>query len=282
VAGLTVVRPDEPSRTARGVAIARSLLQREPWETGDAAADDRLTRALAGEIDERTARAVRGSGTLFDWIRVRTAFMDRALVDALRAGIDQVVILGAGYDGRAVRYRTPGVQFFEVDHPATQADKRARYAEVGARIDDVAFVAADFTEPGWSDALAAGGHDVTRPTQYVCEGVLRYLPADALRSLLRAASDRAADRSRLATTFSTREGEPTGEERVREEALAAAGEAVHTVPPRAVALAWVAEAGWTVTDVDDPLDVPAGPSGRGRMLLAAVRDPARATAAPIP
>ena len=41
----------------------------------------------------------------------------RAVIHALRSGIDQVVILAAGYDGRALRFHSPGVTFFEVDHP---------------------------------------------------------------------------------------------------------------------------------------------------------------------
>ena len=225
---------------------------------------------------------MRGSGALFTWIEVRTAFMDRLLVGALRDGVDQVVILGAGYDGRALRYRTPGVRYFEVDHPATQADKRARYADAGADDDGVRFVAADFTEPGLGDTLGRAGHDATRRTQYLCEGVLRYLPATWLRALLRVAAERGADGSRLATTFSTREGAPSAEDRVREAALASAGEAVHTVPQRAVALGWVTGAGWAVTSVEDPLGATGGPAAHGRLLVAAERHPAPAPTAPTP
>jgi hypothetical protein len=54
-------------------------------------------------------------------------------VSALEAGIDQVVVVGAGYDGRALRYSRPGVRWFEVDHPDTQADKRERRLLVGLR-----------------------------------------------------------------------------------------------------------------------------------------------------
>ncbi len=52
----------------------------------------------------------------------RTRFIDDALEAAIAAGLDQVVILGAGFDCRA--YRIPclaGTPVFEVDHPGTQA-----------------------------------------------------------------------------------------------------------------------------------------------------------------
>jgi methyltransferase (TIGR00027 family) len=55
-------------------------------------------------------------------VAVRTRYIDDALTAALRSGVEQVVILGAGFDSRA--YRVPGIAWtrvFEVDHPATQA-----------------------------------------------------------------------------------------------------------------------------------------------------------------
>ena len=95
---------------------------------------------------------------LTEWVTARTRFVDDAVVRALGDGVAQIVLLGAGYDSRALRFRTPGVTFFEVDHPATQADKRERLAAVDASTDGIEFVAADFNEPGLAEALAAHGH----------------------------------------------------------------------------------------------------------------------------
>jgi methyltransferase (TIGR00027 family) len=60
------------------------------------------------------------------FLAARTRFFDDAVTDGFEAGASQVVIVGAGYDSRAWRLARPGVRCFEVDHPATQADKRAR------------------------------------------------------------------------------------------------------------------------------------------------------------
>jgi methyltransferase (TIGR00027 family) len=138
------VRADEPSRTARGVAVARARVDRIPWPTGDAEADDRLTSEVIGDwAPAVSARPSPDAIGLVAWIELRTRFFDRVVTDALSAGIDQIVSLGAGYDGRAVRYRTPGVRFFEVDHPATQATKRRRRGRAAAP--GVVFAPADLT-----------------------------------------------------------------------------------------------------------------------------------------
>ncbi len=70
---------------------------------------------------------------MHEYLRARTAFFDQAVVDSIDSGVRQVVIGGAGYDGRALRYAKPGVRWFEVDHPSTQADKRRAPRPAGHR-----------------------------------------------------------------------------------------------------------------------------------------------------
>jgi len=189
------MRSDEASLTARGVALVRSRLERPPWPSGDPDADDRLTATLTAGFTPEPEPRVQRRDEFFGFMKARTRFFDAAVIGAIEEDVHQIVILGAGYDGRALRYRTPGVQFFEVDHPATQADKRRRLAEVGASLDGITFVTADFTEPGLADALATAGHDAQQRSLFICEGVLRYLPEDAFRGLLRTAAERAVPAS---------------------------------------------------------------------------------------
>jgi methyltransferase (TIGR00027 family) len=257
------MRTDGPSLTALGVAARRLALTRPSSPTGDPGAEDRLARHL---LDSAPAQA--GWRSFTGWVVARTIFFDAELMAALAAGVPQIVLVGAGYDGRALRFRTPGVRFFELDHPLTQGDKRQRLAAVGARSDDVVFVAADFVADDVGHALQAAGHVADRPTLFLCEGVLRYLPDDAIRSLLERTAQRAAPGSTLAVSITTRdpgtEPEETRQQReAREAKLAALGEAVLTVPPRATALGWVLAAGWTVVAVED--------SGEGRLLVRATR-----------
>lgn len=256
---------DEPSRTARGVALRRSLLDRPSSPTGDPAAEARLEADLIGDPRELTAGRAPGAGA---WIAARTPFFDGAVLRSIAAGVRQVVVLGAGYDGRALRFRTPGVHFFEVDHPATQADKRHRLATLGIDAADVAFVSADFTEPGLGDRLAAAGHESSSSSLFVLEGVLRYLPEAAYRALLASVAGLAGAGSELAVTVSTAE---TGAARdvERDRRLAVAGEAVLTVPPRDVALQWLADAGWSLVSITDAASPHEQAAGLGRLLACA-------------
>ena len=62
----------------------------------------------------------------------RTRFVDSEVARAIGHGVDQVVLLGAGYDARSLRFGGGATQWFEVDHPETQDDKRRRLSSLGA------------------------------------------------------------------------------------------------------------------------------------------------------
>ena len=264
------MRSDGPSRTARRVAMARAALQRPSSPGGDADAEDRLSANLLEGTPEAELGDV--SGELEGFIAVRTRFFDTAVVDAFASGIGQVVILGAGYDGRALRFRTPGVRFFEVDHPSTQLDKRQRLAAVHARTDDINFVAADFTEPGLADVFADAGLVASARCLFLCEGLLRYLPEPSFRGLLAVTAAVSGPGSLLAASIATRVEDENDVERkerlARERQLADVGEAVLTVPETSTALRWVAEAGWSVSSVEE-IAAQAPGTRRGRLLVRA-------------
>lgn len=261
------VRPDGPSLTARVVAANRATLERPAAPTGDPAADERLCAALAEGYEGDYKDVSR-------WVAARTRFFDAEVRDALAWGVPQVVILGAGYDGRALRFRTPGVRFFEVDHPNTQADKRARLEALPADVEGIAFVAHDLSAGGLDGALADAGHTADRPTLFLAEGLLRYLPEPTVHELFAVAAERSAPGSVFALTLSTREADAvvTDSQRAEESFLADLGEDVLTVPSRATGLRWLDAAGWTVTDVED-VDTGQTVPGESRLLVRATPTP---------
>lgn len=104
------------------------------------------------------------------YLSARTSFFDNQLLAALERPVAQVVILGAGYDGRALRFRQPDVTFFEVDHPDTQADKRRRLADLEVDATDVRWVELDLGHDSTDAVLASSGHDAAVPTHFMCEG----------------------------------------------------------------------------------------------------------------
>jgi methyltransferase (TIGR00027 family) len=117
----------------------------------------------------------------------RTKFIDDAAEAALRSGVVQVVILGAGFDARA--YRIPSMAHavvFEVDHPSTSARKRRAVESVlGSLPRHVQFVPIDFTEELLSHAMSAAGYDPSSRTLFIWEGVTNYLTEDAVDGTLR-------------------------------------------------------------------------------------------------
>jgi len=169
------------SHTARSVAAHRVEYARVAADYGDPAADEALTADVAAGQPPNRDR-------LHEYLRGRTAFFDRAVVDSIDSGIRQVVIGGAGYDGRALRYAKPGVRWFEVDHPATQGDKLERLARLGIDTPHVSFIPADFATDLIAEPLIALGLDTARPALFLLEGVAVYLAASGWE--LRAAAER--------------------------------------------------------------------------------------------
>jgi methyltransferase (TIGR00027 family) len=142
--------------------------------------------------------AAAGDGRLH---RREDGVLGNRLLQACELGCQQVVIVGAGYDGRSLRFRQPGVRFYEVDHPTTQADKLARLGEVAAKAEDVRFVAADIRRDSVVEALTMAGHDRRAVTHFMCEGLTSYVPMVLLSNQLRSLASRAAPRSTIAIDF---------------------------------------------------------------------------------
>lgn len=133
----------------------------------------------------------------------RTRFIDDALRDALGKGLDQVVILGAGFDSRA--YRIPGIEqtsVFEVDHPAPQAKKQARLKRMlGTLPSHVTFVPIDFDQQELEDAMAATAFRTGARTFFIWEGVTQYITAEAVDATFRYVSRAAATGSEIVFTY---------------------------------------------------------------------------------
>ncbi len=126
-----------------------------------------------------------------------------AIDDAVRAAAyPQLVILGAGLDGRA--WRMPelrDVVVFEVDHPDSQRDKRARSTALTPVARDIRFVPVDFARDDLDEALASAGHDPARATTWIWEGVVMYLTLADIEATLAVIDRRSAAASRLIVAY---------------------------------------------------------------------------------
>jgi methyltransferase (TIGR00027 family) len=126
-------------------------------------------------LGERQAPGVWGG------LLCRIRYMDDTLRDALKEGLDQVVILGAGSDTRAIRI--PGidtVHVFEVDHPAPQAWKKKCLTKMlGVLPSHISFVPMDFDQQSLEDEMAAAGFKTGARTFVISEGVTQYITEKA-------------------------------------------------------------------------------------------------------
>ena len=129
----------------------------------------------------------------------RTKFFDEFFADAAAAGVRQAVILASGLDARGYRLTWPAdMVLYEIDQPDVIAFKRQTLAGLGAEPrTDLRTVAIDLRED-WARALAEAGFDANRPTAWIAEGLMGYLPPEAQDRLLDQIGELSAPGSRLA------------------------------------------------------------------------------------
>jgi methyltransferase (TIGR00027 family) len=117
----------------------------------------------------------------------RTRHFDEILLSESRAGVEQVVLLGAGYDSRPFRFRDAlrNIRVFEIDHPGTQARKLRMLARSEEAIPaNVSYIPVDFNRQSLPEALADHGFSTRKRTLFLWEGVSYYLPRPVVEGVL--------------------------------------------------------------------------------------------------
>jgi len=185
------MRKNQSSFTAAGIALARAVESEKP-------ADERIcydpyARKFVpvwmyfafGFFIKSGYTEWRGPG-VNGFLVARDRYIDDVLQTFLNAGLQQLVILGAGYDSRAYRFDLPGrVKTFEVDHPATQSDKLARVRAIFDELTGhVTYVPVDFNTQTLAECLPAGGYDPRLKTLFIWQGVSMYLTAATVNATL--------------------------------------------------------------------------------------------------
>jgi methyltransferase (TIGR00027 family) len=173
------------SRTALGVAIRRAahqLMDQPP------VLDDPLAVRLVGPGYRRQMkRATHSVAREFrSFMAVRSRYVEDRLAEAVRNGVAQYVVLGAGLDTFAYRSPFPSLRVFEVDLPATQAWKRKMLGKAGIALpESLTFVPLDFEHHLLAEGLAGAGFDLRTPAFFGWLGVVPYLTLNAFRTALK-------------------------------------------------------------------------------------------------
>jgi len=145
---------------------------------------DRIVPLFLNERTKAAADAISsGFPAAEENVRLRTRYFDDRLDAKLASGCQQIVILGAGLDTRAVRKQAPGVLYFEIDDANTLGFKKARLTENG--IDPAAiFIPGDYVAEGVLALLEAHGFKRDAPAFFIWEGNTMYLTkADVMKVL---------------------------------------------------------------------------------------------------
>jgi methyltransferase (TIGR00027 family) len=176
------------SRTAHRVAIRRAAHQLFDHPR---VLDDPLALAIIGseaaeklrssqkEAESSIARAFRA------FIAARSRYAEDQLAKAIRQGVAQYVVLGAGLDTFASRNPYPGLRVFEVDHPATQAWKRESLQRAGIEVpQSLVFAPVDFERQQLAAELERSGFTPKLPAFFSWLGVVPYLTRESCMATL--------------------------------------------------------------------------------------------------
>ena len=183
---------NRPSRTARRVAMYRAAHQilDDPKIFDDPLAIRvlGLENASAQDPNQTWLEETPVSRVLRASLAARSRYAEDQLHAAIKQGVAQYVVLGAGLDTFAYRnpYPQDVLHVFEVDHPATQIWKRTRLEKAGIPIPKtLTFSPVDFETQTLEDGLLRAGFDTGRCTFFSWLGVTMYLTSDAISATLR-------------------------------------------------------------------------------------------------
>jgi methyltransferase (TIGR00027 family) len=185
------MRKNQSSLTAAGIALARAVESEKP--TDERICYDPYARQFVpawmyyifGFFIKSGYAELRGPG-VNGFLLVRERYIDDLLQNFLDEGLQQLVILGAGYDSRAYRFDlSERVKTFEVDHPVTQADKLEKVRRIFGNIaEHIKYVPVDFITQSLSERLLSSGYDPGLISLFIWQGVTMYLTSEAVDATL--------------------------------------------------------------------------------------------------
>jgi len=137
---------------------------------------------------------------IYEYVCARTQVIDAIYLKALEAGFFQIVLLGAGFDTRALRFAesNQGTKVFELDAPTTQEPKLEIYCKKRLSIPaELVFASIDFDREDVFDVLTRAGYQDGQKTLFIWEGVCMYLSPQSVDNTLSCICEHAARGSQI-------------------------------------------------------------------------------------
>jgi len=125
---------------------------------------------------------------IYEYVIARTKFIDDVFEDSIKQGIEQIVLFGAGFDTRAVRFADINIhtKIFELDTIYTQTAKIEQFKKRNILLPkNTIFIPIDFHVDSVTEKLAANGFKRNKTTLFILEGIIQYLKAEVVDELFK-------------------------------------------------------------------------------------------------
>lgn len=137
---------------------------------------------------------------IYEYTIARTKYIDGVFKEVLAKGCKQILILGAGFDTRTLRFNEEAedAMCFELDVPVTQRAKLDQYGKRGCSIpDNVAFISVDFDRESLPEKLLQAGFRKGERSLFLMEGLLMYLQPVSVDEIFRVVAEFAGKDSEI-------------------------------------------------------------------------------------
>ncbi|MBN1303537.1 MAG: class I SAM-dependent methyltransferase [Anaerolineales bacterium] len=137
---------------------------------------------------------------IYEYVIARTKYIDAVFLQVLKEGFDQILIFGAGFDTRALRFQENirNTTIFELDIATTQEAKRNQYHKRKLTVPaNLRLIPIDFDRDTLTDKLDQAGFQKGKRDLFILEGLIMYLQAESVDSTFHTIQEYAGPKSRI-------------------------------------------------------------------------------------
>ena len=140
----------------------------------------------------------------YEYLTARTRFFDEIFVRAAKDKTPQIILLGAGYDTRAIRFQhlTKDSVIYELDAPTTQSEKKKYFESNKIQLpENIVFVPINFNTDDLEQKLLSYGYNPNKKSLFIWEGVTMYINQESVENTLSFVKDNSGIGSTIAFDY---------------------------------------------------------------------------------